>query len=178
MEEAVVRLRPILGKHLLSENDEQPEELAGRLLTEKGKTISAAESCTGGNIAHVLTSVSGSSQYFKGSVVAYANEVKVNILEVNSSDIEKQGAVSQSVVEQMAQNVRKLLDTDYAVATSGIAGPTGGTAEKPVGTVWVALATKSQVISKLFHSGNNRENHIQRTTTAALNMLIEQLRGE
>ncbi|MDR2038282.1 MAG: competence/damage-inducible protein A [Bacteroidales bacterium] len=178
VEEAIEKLRPILGKHLLSVQDELPEELVGRLLSERGETVSTAESCTGGNIAHMLTTVSGSSQYFKGSVVAYANEVKVSLLGVVASDIEQYGAVSKIVVEQMAQNVRKLLDTDYAVATSGIAGPTGGTVEKPVGTIWVALATKSRVISKLLHFGNNRENNIQRTTTAALNMLIEQLRGD
>jgi nicotinamide-nucleotide amidase len=175
VEAAIAELQPILGKNLLSTTDELPEELAGRLLTEKGKTVATAESCTGGNIAHALTSIAGSSNYFKGSVVAYADEIKINILHVHPSDIEQHGAVSREVVEQMARNVRELMKTDYGIATSGVAGPGGGTPEKPVGTVWVALADKSQVSPYLFHYNDVRENNIQRTTTAALNLLIKKI---
>ncbi len=175
VETVVEALRPILGKNLLSMNDELLEELVGRLLMEKKLTVATAESCTGGNIAHVLTSVSGSSQYFKGSVVAYANEVKINLLQVDAFDIERQGAVSREVVEQMASNVRRLIGTDYGIATSGVAGPTGGTPDKPVGTVWVSVASAKQVKSKLFHYGSIRENNIQRATTSAIHMLIEEL---
>jgi nicotinamide-nucleotide amidase len=175
VDSAVRTLRPVLGKHLLSENDELIEELAARLLTEKGKTVSTAESCTGGNIARLLTSIPGSSNYFKGSVVAYANEVKVNILSVNPDDIEKHGAVSEEVVVQMAENVRKIMKTDYSIATSGIAGPTGGTPGKPAGTIWIAVASEKQTVTRLLHLGNNRENNIQRTGTATFHLLIETL---
>jgi nicotinamide-nucleotide amidase len=166
-------LRLILGNHILSEADEQIEEIVARLLTEKRQTVATAESCTGGNIAHLLTSISGSSVYFKGSVVAYANEIKENILQVNPDDLQRYGAVSEQTVTQMAVNVRQLMDTDYGIATSGIAGPTGGTPDKPVGTVWIAVASASQTVAKLLHYGNNRENNIQRTSAAALNLLRE-----
>jgi nicotinamide-nucleotide amidase len=160
---------------LLSTDAEHPEALIGKMLADRGKTVATAESCTGGNIAHLLTSVPGSSDYFKGSVVAYANDVKTNVLKVNPNDIELHGAVSREVVEQMAQNVRVLLGTDYGIATSGVAGPGGGTAEKPVGTVWVAVADASQVQATLFHFGNNRENNVLRASNAAFSMLIEKI---
>ncbi len=175
VEKEIVKLRPILLKHLLGENDEIPEELVARLLTEKVKTVATAESCTGGNIAHLLTSIPGSSRYFKGSVVAYANEVKIDVLDVRSSDMEQYGAVSREVVVQMAENAKRLMKTDYGIATSGIAGPTGGTNDKPVGTVWVAVASDATTAAKLFHYGNNREHNIQRASVAALNMLVELL---
>ncbi len=170
-ENEIDKLRPVLGEHLLSENDELIEELIARLLTENGKTVATAESCTGGNISRLLTSISGSSVYFKGSVVAYANDVKIKMLNVNPADIDRHGAVSEEVVTQMAENVRKLMNTDYGIATSGIAGPSGGTPDKPVGTIWIAAASASHTEAKLLHFGNNRENNIQRTSTAALNLL-------
>lgn len=175
VENILNELRPVIGQYLLSENDEMLEELVARLLTEKGHTVATAESCTGGNIARLLTSIPGSSRYFKGSVVAYANDIKTGVLRVEASCIEQFGAVSEQVVVQMAENVRQLMGTDCGIATSGIAGPAGGTPEKPVGTVWIAIAAKKQTIAKVFHFGTNRENNIQRTGTAALNMLIEQL---
>ena len=175
VEKAIDEVRPLRGKNLLSVDIEQVEALAGQLLINHQKTIATAESCTGGNIARLITSIAGSSRYFKGAVVAYDNEVKCNVLKVNQQDIETHGAVSREVVEQMAQNVRTLLETDYGIATSGIAGPGGGTAEKPVGTVWVAVADASQTVSTLFHFGNNRENNILRATNAAFNMLFERM---
>ena len=175
VEAELKKLRVLLGNHIVSENDETIEEIIARMLTEKGQTLAVAESCTGGNIAHLLTSISGSSAYFKGSVVAYANEIKEKILQVNPQDLQQFGAVSEQVVKQMAANVRKLMVTDYGIATSGIAGPMGGTPDKPVGTMWIAVATAAQTEARLLRYGNNRESNIQRTSTAALNLLREMM---
>ena len=175
IEAEVAKLRVLLGNHIVSENDEMIEEIVARMLTEKGQTLAVAESCTGGNIAHLLTSASGSSVYFKGSVVAYSNDIKEKMLQVNRFDLQQHGAVSEQVVTQMAANVRKLMETDYGIATSGIAGPTGGTPEKPVGTMWIAAASASQTVAKLLQYGNNRESNIQRTSTAVLNLLREMI---
>jgi len=147
------------------------EQLVGKILLGKGQTVATAESCTGGSIAHLITSVSGSSQYFKGGVVAYANEIKENVLNVNNSDIDKYGAVSKQVVEQMAMGVLNLFNSDFAIATSGIAGPNGGTDEKPVGTTWIAVASKTKLISKLYIFGDQRDRNIQRASLTALNTL-------
>jgi nicotinamide-nucleotide amidase len=166
-------LSQLLGNAIVANEDIIIEQLLGNLLIASGKTVSTAESCTGGNIAHVFTSLSGSSSFFKGSVVAYANEVKENVLQVNSADIETFGAVSQQVVEQMAVGVRKLLKTDVAIATSGIAGPTGGSDEKPVGTTWIAVCSDDMVVSREFSFGKLREQNILRATQAALLMLKE-----
>ena len=174
-EKKIEKLKILLGEHIISENDEQIEEIVARILKERKQTVATAESCTGGNIARLLTSVSGSSEYFKGSVVAYANEIKEKILQVNPNDLQQYGAVSEQAVTQMAVNVRQLMGTDYGIAASGIAGPTGGTPEKPVGTIWIAVASASQTEAKLLHYGNNRENNIQRTSTAALNLLREMI---
>ena len=166
-------LSQLLGNAIVANEDILIEQLLGNLLIASGKTVSTAESCTGGNIAHVFTSLSGSSSFFKGSVVAYANEVKENVLQVDSVDIETFGAVSQQVVEQMAVGVRKLLKTDVAIATSGIAGPTGGSDEKPVGTTWIAVCSDDMVVSREFSFGKLREQNILRTTQAALLLLKE-----
>ena len=173
--EQIEKLRHILGDHIISEIDELIEEIVAQMLIEKNQTVATAESCTGGNIARLLTSISGSSAYFKGSVVAYANEVKENLLRVNPADIRQYGAVSEQVVTQMATSIRYLMEVDYGVATSGIAGPTGGTPDKPVGTIWIAVASTSKIATKLLHYGNNRESNIQRTSTAALNLLREMI---
>ena len=167
----IEKLRLILGDHILSENDEQIEEIIAHILIEKNQTVATAESCTGGNIARLLTSIPGSSAYFKGSVVAYANSVKEDILQVSPHDLQQYGAVSEQTVTQMATRVRQLMKTDYGIATSGIAGPAGGMPDKPVGTVWIAVASASKTVAKLLHYGSNRENNIQRTSTAALNLL-------
>ena len=163
----------MLGNAIVAAEDIPIEQLLGNLLMAGGKTVSTAESCTGGNIAHVFTSLPGSSAFFKGSVVAYANEVKENVLQVNSADIEIFGAVSQQVVEQMAVGVRKLLKTDVAIATSGIAGPTGGSDEKPIGTTWIAVCSDDQVLSREFRFGKLRDQNILRATQAALLLLKE-----
>ena len=147
------------------------EEAVGNLLKEKGKTVATAESCTGGYLAHLITSIPGSSEYFSGSIISYSNKVKMNQLGVSSDDLENHGAVSQEVIEQMAKGAREQLKTDYAMATSGIAGPDGGTEEKPVGTVWIALAGPNGVISKRYHFGEHRGRNIRRSALSALNML-------
>lgn len=143
----------------------------GRMLMAEGRTMATAESCTGGSIAQFITSNPGSSAYFKGGVVAYSNEVKINLLGVPSELIKTVGAVSQEVAEAMALGAQKVLGVDYTVATTGIAGPDGGTDEKPVGTVWIAVAGPSGVSSKKYIFKHNRERNIIRTTHTALNML-------
>ncbi|HDO26966.1 MAG TPA: competence/damage-inducible protein A [Bacteroidetes bacterium] len=147
------------------------EEVTGSLLRERNKTVSTAESCTGGYLAHLITSIPGSSDYYTGSVISYANSVKTGQLGVDPGDLEKYGAVSRQVVEQMALGIKEKLGTDYSLAVSGIAGPDGGTKEKPVGTVWIAVATSGNVKSKLFHFGEHRGRNIRRSALAALNML-------
>jgi len=154
------------------------EEVVGQLLKEKNLTVSTAESCTGGYLAHLITSIPGSSEYYKGSVISYANEVKMQELHVSQADLDTHGAVSRQVVEQMAAGVRKKLGTDYSLSTSGIAGPDGGTEEKPVGTVWIALAGPNGVQSKLFHFGEHRQRNIRRSALAALDMLRLELAGD
>ena len=171
----VEKLKAIIGDIIYGYDDVTLEEVVGQLLREKGQTLSTAESCTGGYIAHLITSIAGSSDYFQGSVVSYSNEVKSKVLGVPEPDLTEHGAVSQQVVEAMVTGVRKLMGTDYAVATSGIAGPSGGTPEKPVGTTWIAVATPEKVVSKLFHFGEHRGRNIRRAALAALEMLRKEL---
>lgn len=159
-------------------DNDLPELLIGDLLKEKGQTLACAESCTGGNIAHKVTEISGSSSYFMGGVVAYHNNIKEKVLGVAKSSLEEFGAVSRPVVEQMALGVRKLMNVDWAIATSGIAGPTGGTEEKPVGTVWIAWAGPEGVESREFRFGKDRDKNIIRSTDWALIGLLKKLRGD
>jgi len=151
------------------------EEAIGEQLKAAKQSLSTAESCTGGYIAHLITSIAGSSAYFKGSVVAYANEIKSETLGIDPQLIATNGAVSQQVVEAMAKAALNLFNTDYALATSGIAGPDGGTPDKPVGTVWIALVTKDKVVSERFQFGEHRGRNIRRSALAAFNMLRLQL---
>ena len=172
MNEQQAKLRKLINGHILTEEDKMPEVVVGELLKEKGCTMGTAESCTGGRIASLITSVAGSSAYYAGSVVAYSNDVKANVLGVNAADIERYGAVSKEVVEQMAQGAIRQLDCDYAIATSGIAGPDGGTPDKPVGTVWIAVASRNKVLSECNRFGMIRESNIQRSSNHALLMLL------
>lgn len=151
-------------------------ETLGERLSENGKTVATAESCTGGNIAHLITLVAGSSRYYKGSVVSYANEVKEKVLGVRAGDLQQYGAVSEEVVKQMAEGVKKLLKTDCAIATSGIAGPSGGSDEKPVGTVWIAVAGERDCVAEKFLFNTTRDNFIERTSNQAILMLLHQMR--
>lgn len=173
IDEQVAKLDAIIPNYIYSFDGRNIEEVIGDMLRNKKATLATAESCTGGYIAHLLTSVSGSSDYFIGSVVSYANQIKINELGVSPTDIESHGAVSQQVVEQMAKGVLQKYGVDYAIATSGVAGPNGGTLEKPVGTVWIAVATKTTIISKLFTFGKVRSINIERSAIAALGMLRE-----
>ncbi len=160
---------------VVGDSDESLSEIVGSLLIRKKKTLALAESCTGGYIAHLITQVPGSSAYFKGGVVAYSNEVKVEVLGVNPATLEAHGAVSTQTAAEMADGVRKRLQADYALATTGIAGPDGGTAFKPVGMVCVALATNETVVSETFQFGSHRSNNIIRTANTALGKLIREL---
>jgi nicotinamide-nucleotide amidase len=169
--------KSLMPQYIFGENDIKPEEALALQLKKNKKTIATAESCTGGYLAHLLTSIPGSSEYFKGSVVSYSNEVKMAALEVSEDSLNTQGAVSQSVVEQMAQNVRRKMETDFALATSGVAGPDGGTDRKPVGTVWIALASAEGVYAKRFQFEQNRERNIRRSALAAIGMLRRYLEG-
>jgi nicotinamide-nucleotide amidase len=152
------------------------EERLNKLAIERNVSIASAESCTGGLIAHLITSVPGSSAFFKGGVISYSNEIKENILKVNADDLLKSGAVSEIVVEQMAEGARHLLNTDYVVSTSGIAGPDGGTLEKPVGTVWIAVASKDKTISTCFNFSNNRDRNIEKSANMAIDMLYKEIK--
>ena len=173
----VLKLKEIIPTHIYSEDTEDLGSVMGEMLRVSKSTIATAESCTGGYIAHLITRVAGSSDYYKGSVVSYANEIKEIELSVNPKDIEQYGAVSQQVVEQMALGVQKKMNTDYALSTSGIAGPTGGSDEKPVGTVWIAVATPEKVISKKYLFGKQRDVNIERAAITALGMLRKELYG-
>ena len=168
---AVEALRALLGEAIYGEGTDTLEVVAGRLLLERRATVATAESCTGGKIASLLTSIAGSSSYFKGSVVAYDNAVKINVLGVAAAAIEQHGAVSIQVAEQMVEGVRRLLQTDYAVATSGIAGPGGGTPQKAAGTVCIAVATPHGVRSEQRQFTNDRLRNIDRFSAVALNLL-------
>lgn len=151
------------------------EKQFGVMLRSKGKTVATAESCTGGYIAHLITSVAGSSEYYKGGVVAYTNEIKANVLGVNVADIEQYGAVSEPVVRQMAEGVKRLTGADCAIATSGVAGPGGGTEEKPVGTVWIGIATPERTIARKFVFSFTRERNIAKAAVKAMELLMEEL---
>ena len=147
------------------------QEAVGRLLISKNKTVATAESCTGGYISHLITSIRGSSNYFKGSVVSYDNEIKENILNVSHQTLETMGAVSEDTVVQMIKGTLHNLKTDYALATSGIMGPDGGSIDKPVGMVWVAVGNREKVRTHAFHFRFDRQRNIELTAHNALNML-------
>ncbi len=164
-------LMPFAGKFIFGFDSDTMESVVGQLLREKGMTVSTAESCTGGNIAHLITSIAGSSDYFKGSVVAYSNEIKEQFLGVPHQIMVNNGAVSEQTVIAMAEGIRSRFATDYAIAVSGVAGPGGGTDEKPVGTTWIAVVTPTETITKKFLLGDHRGRNIRKASLAALNML-------
>ena len=171
----VNNLYKFIPDFIYGENEESLEMVIGKLLKERNITVSTAESCTGGEIAHMLTSVPGSSAYYKGTVVAYANSVKTQLLGVQKDIIDKNGAVSEKVVLEMANGARNLFKTEFAVATTGIAGPDGGTEEKPVGTVWIAVASEKGILTEKRVFGNDRITNIKRFSLAALNLLRKQI---
>lgn len=169
----VEKLIPRIQQYVFAREDKPIEVLVGEWLTGRGRTIASAESCTGGKLAVLLNKHAGSSAFYKGSVVAYANQVKQQVLGVSESDLSAYGAVSEPVVRQMAEGVRQLLHTDYAIATSGIAGPDGGTDDKPVGTVWVAWATPQGTYAECLRMGKLREQITDRTANVVLIKLLQ-----
>jgi nicotinamide-nucleotide amidase len=172
MEEQKAKLSALLSHDIVSEEDKDLENILDKTVKEKGLSLSLAESCTGGKLASLFTAIPGCSSYFKGGVVSYSNEAKANILGVNLSDINQYGAVSQTVVEQMASGAQRIFQTDCSIATSGIAGPDGGTPGKPVGTVWIAVSCKNRLISQKFHFSKNRESNILRACNCGIMMLL------
>ncbi len=170
------RLRQLVSDYLIADIDEPMEVLLGRLLTERHQTIATAESCTGGRLAALLNKHPGSSVFYMGSVVAYDNAVKQQVLGVHAESLQNYGAVSEAVVCEMAEGVRALMRTDYAIATSGIAGPDGGSEEKPVGTVWIAWATPEGTTAECFHLGKLREQVTDRACLRALIGLLKRIR--
>ncbi len=175
MQQQIDRLRPLIKPYLIAEEDKPIEVLVGERLKAHKQTVSSAESCTGGRIAALLNKQPGSSTFYMGSVVAYDNSIKQNVLGVRGDTLSSVGAVSEETVSQMAQGVRHLMQTDYAVATSGIAGPGGGTADKPVGTVWIAVAAHEHTLTRCFHFMGDRERITRQAAVAALILLLKEM---
>ena len=177
MDAQIAALLPLIADYVIAFEDKPLETILGELLKQQNATIATAESCTGGRLAAALNVLPGSSAYFMGSVVAYANEVKEQVLGVEHDTLMRYGAVSEQTVRQMAEGVRRLMRTDYAIATSGIAGPDGGTEDKPVGTVWIAWATPEGTWAERFQFGvaRLRQQITQRAVTTALVELIKLL---
>lgn len=176
IEENVVSLSKIIGEFIVGFDDDVAlENIIGRLLTGQNKTISTAESCTGGKIAHVLTSVSGCSHYFKGSVVSYATETKISVLGLSKRIIDEHSVVSAEVAKEMAISVKNIMKTDYAIATTGNAGPSKGDSNAEIGSVFIALATPNEVIIEEFNFGQPREKVIDRAVVKSLEMLRKEI---
>jgi len=171
IDKEVLKLQKAIPELIWGYDNDSLEEIIGNLCRKKKWKLGAAESCTGGYIAHLITSVAGASDYFSAAIVAYENRVKEKQLGVNAEDLMKYGAVSEQVVKQMAKGWREKMNLDIVVSTSGIAGPGGATAEKPVGTVWIGISTAEKTIAKKFIFGDNRERNIIRSSYYALNML-------
>lgn len=171
----VASVMPLIQKNVYGFDNDELETVVGTLLIHKKQTLAAAESCTGGYVSAQITKVPGSSAYFWGSVVSYSNSVKVSQLGVRPETLTQYGAVSEETIRQMAEGVRNALGTSIGIATSGIAGPGGGTPDKPVGTVWIACATEQRTVTRLLKLGQYRDQNIQLTTTYLLNMLREEL---
>ena len=171
LDELVNKLQDIIPQHIFGYDDVSLEKALGDTLRDRSLTIATAESCTGGNIARLITSVPGSSAYFSGSVIAYQNEVKTSVLKVDKGVINRHGAVSKQVVEQMVRGVMETMKSDTAIATSGIAGPDGGNEEKPVGTTWICVAYKDKVYSKKYLFGGTRKRIIDQASYTGMQLL-------
>mgnify|MGYP001080590643 CR=1 FL=1 len=169
--EYIAELERRVPEYVFGRGKETIAQVVGKLFQEKGKTLSAAESCTGGYIAHLITSIPGSSLHFMGSAVTYSNDAKQEILGVKKESIESDGAVSEDVVVQMAEGAQKKFQSDYAISTSGVAGPDGGSDEKPVGTIWVAIAGPKKTVAKKYNFGGSRSRNITISALTALNWL-------
>ena len=171
------KLYNIIPGHIVGFEGATMQSLVHEVMRERGLTLATAESCTGGTIASLFTAMAGASAYFLGGVVAYANEVKRDVLGVNYDDIMTHGAVSETVARQMAEGVRRTTGADYAIATTGIAGPTGGSEAKPVGTVWMAVATPTHTVAVMRNSGLDRGQIISRAAAYAIELLYNELKG-
>ena len=171
------KLYKIIPDNIVGFENASMQELIHNIMCERGLTLSTAESCTGGTIASRFTAMAGASAYFKCGVVAYANEAKRDVLGVNYEDIMRYGAVSEQVARQMAEGARRVGETDYAIATTGIAGPTGGSAEKPVGTVWIAVATPTHTVAVKRNCGTDRGQIVNRASAYAIEMLYKELKN-
>ncbi len=177
VQEYTDKIEEVIGDLVFGYDDELLENAVGKLLKSQHLTLGTAESCTGGNIAAKITSISGSSQYYVGTIVAYSNDIKKKVLNVKEETLNDFGAVSENTVIEMVEGTLKALDCDYAIATSGIAGPTGGTQEKPVGTVWLACGNRDKIVAKKLQLGNNRQKNIEISSVLALDMLRRMLIG-
>ena len=171
------KLHNIIPGHIVGFEGATMQSLVHEVMRERGLTLATAESCTGGTIASLFTAMAGASAYFLGGVVAYANDVKRDVLGVNYDDIMTHGAVSETVARQMAEGVRRTTGADYAIATTGIAGPTGGSEAKPVGTVWMAVATPTHTVAVMRNSGLDRGQIISRASAYAIELLYKELKG-
>ena len=169
------QLKAALGQKLHGNQNANIEAYLGEQLLKGGYTMGTAESCTGGGIASLLVSVAGSSRYFNGGIVAYANEVKENVLGVPLNTLEKHGAVSEAVVRAMAEGAKSALNVDFSVAVSGVAGPGGGTPDKPVGTVWISVAGPARVVAQKYSFGRSRTANIEKTVYAALELMLKEV---
>lgn len=175
VDEQVEKLLPLIADYTFGFQNDTLPMVIGRLLRKFGYTVATAESCTGGYIAHMITSVSGSSQYFRGSAVTYANAAKVKLLGVLEDTLDSVGAVSEEVAIQMASGARNVYDTDFAISSTGVAGPTGGTLEKPVGTVWIGVSGPERTFALRFQMGENRDRNIVKTALQALQLLRKEV---
>ena len=171
VDEQVNVLQKIIPQYIIGYDEQTPEMIVGKLLSERQQNIAVAESCTGGAISSLITAVPGSSKYFKGGIVAYSNEIKKDQLAISPTLIETYGAVSKQVVEDMATNARLLFNSNWSIAVSGIAGPSGGSTAKPVGTIWIAISGENYIRSAEYRFGDNRQRNIRRASLTALNML-------
>jgi nicotinamide-nucleotide amidase len=165
------KLKPLINEFIYGFDNFDLEHVLSELLNDQKSTLSIAESCTGGYLSHLITAMPGCSSFFMGSVVSYSNEAKMNVLKVKQETLTNFGAVSEETVGEMASGVRKLMGTTYGIATSGVAGPDGGTAEKPVGTIWIAVSSENKLITKKLQLGNQRIPNITYSATATLNLL-------
>lgn len=171
----IEKVLPLMDKYAFGFDDDTLQNRVGEELKKRNATLVTTESCTGGYVAHLITTVPGSSAYFKGGIVSYANEMKEEVLHVSADTLNKHGAVSEETVKEMAGHARKIFKTDYAIATSGIAGPDGGTPEKPVGTVWIAVATPEKIITRKLQLGNKRLHVIEVAAQSVLHLLLKEL---
>lgn len=175
IEAQITELVPLIEKYIYGYDKDTLETVIGKILVKRDLTISTAESCTGGHVAHILTTVPGSSKYFQGGIIPYHNHLKINLLSVSSKTIKKHGAVSEKTVIEMANGVREKFKTDIGIASSGIMGPDGGTEEKPVGTIWIAYADGQKTITKKLSYGNQRLVNIKRSTIGILYLIWKNL---